>query len=222
MKKIISVIGAGGKTTLIHRLAKEYRRKGNSVLMTTTTHMMVEADTDLSCDAFAIREKLQKEQVCMAGRLCRENPQKISMLPERVLREVIPHADYILIEADGAKHHSLKYPSDREPVILEGTTDVLLVLGTWDFGKPCGEVIFRFNEMKNRENRELMPEEAVDAGHIQRILRAYDRRLQAVGYTGRVQYIFSEKEEGTLSFWSSSDKEQSFTGGESAGWIPIF
>ena len=36
--KIIAVIGAGGKTTLIHRLAEEYRRKGASVLVSTTTH----------------------------------------------------------------------------------------------------------------------------------------------------------------------------------------
>ena len=45
--KIIAVIGAGGKTTLIHRLAEEYRRKGASVLVSTTTHMLVEPDTDL-------------------------------------------------------------------------------------------------------------------------------------------------------------------------------
>ena len=58
--KIIAVIGAGGKTTLIHRLAEEYRRKGASVLVSTTTHMLVEPDTDLSCDSFAIMEKIKK------------------------------------------------------------------------------------------------------------------------------------------------------------------
>ena len=47
--KIIAVIGAGGKTTLIHRLAEEYRRKGASVLVSTTTHMLVEPDTDQMC-----------------------------------------------------------------------------------------------------------------------------------------------------------------------------
>ena len=58
--KIIAVIGAGGKTTLIHRLAEEYRRKGASVLVSTTTHMLVEPDTDLSCDSFAVMEKIKK------------------------------------------------------------------------------------------------------------------------------------------------------------------
>lgn len=82
MKKIISVIGAGGKTTLIHRLAEEYQRKGNAVLVTTTTHMFAEPGTDLSCDAFSIREKLQREHYCMAGIQCSENPQKMQALPE--------------------------------------------------------------------------------------------------------------------------------------------
>ena len=54
MKKIISVIGAGGKTTLIHRLAEEYQRKGNAVLVTTTTHMFAEPGTDLSGDAMCL------------------------------------------------------------------------------------------------------------------------------------------------------------------------
>ena len=111
MKKIISVIGAGGKTTLIHRLAKEYQRKGNSVLVTTTTHMFAEPGTDLSCDAFSVKGRLQKDHYCMAGRRCPKNSGKMQALPECTLKELLPYADIVLIEADGAKHHSLKYPS---------------------------------------------------------------------------------------------------------------
>ena len=47
MEKVISIVGAGGKTTLVHKLAREYHRRGKGVLVTTTTHMYVEADTDL-------------------------------------------------------------------------------------------------------------------------------------------------------------------------------
>ena len=106
--KKIAVVGAGGKTTLIHRLAEEYRRKGASVLVTTTTHMLVESDTDLSCDSFAIREKIKRTGYCMAGSLCPGQKQKIGSLPEPVFRDLLTAADYVLIEADGAKHYSLK------------------------------------------------------------------------------------------------------------------
>ena len=145
--KKIAVVGAGGKTTLIHRLAEEYRRKGASVLVTTTTHMLVESDTDLSCDSFAIREKIKRTGYCMAGSLCPGQKQKIGSLPEPVFRDLLIAADYVLIEADGAKHYSLKYPAGHEPVIPAEATDVILVLGAWDLGKSCQDVIFRFDRM---------------------------------------------------------------------------
>ena len=63
---MISIVGAGGKTTLVHKLAREYHRSGKGVLVTTTTHMYVEADTDLSCDFFALRDKIIKDGYCMA------------------------------------------------------------------------------------------------------------------------------------------------------------
>ena len=113
--KIIAVIGAGGKTTLIHRLAEEYRRKGASVLVSTTTHMLVEPDTDLSCDSFAIMEKIKKTGYCMAGAVCPENSAKMQSLPEQMLHDLMKQVDYALIEADGAKHYALKYPSEQEP-----------------------------------------------------------------------------------------------------------
>lgn len=209
MKKIISVIGAGGKTTLIHRLAKEYQRKGNSVLVTTTTHMFAEPGTDLSCDTFSMREKLQRDHYCMAGRSCPQNPQKIQALPKSVLRELLPYADIVLIEADGAKHHSLKYPSGSEPVIFPGTTDICLVLGTWDIGNPCGEVIFRFDEMQKEElirddmelpKRKILPDEPVTEEHIRRILRAYRYRLKEIGYNGKITCLFSEQDGENIRF----------------------
>ena len=66
MEKVISIVGAGDKTTLVHKLAREYHRSGKGVLVTTTTHMYVEADTDLSCDFFALRDKIIKDGYCMA------------------------------------------------------------------------------------------------------------------------------------------------------------
>ena len=39
MKMVIAVVGAGGKTTRIHKLAEQYRKLDKKVLVTTTTHM---------------------------------------------------------------------------------------------------------------------------------------------------------------------------------------
>ena len=60
-KEIISIIGAGGKTTLIHRLADEYRKQNNKVLICTTTHMFREPETDISCNAEQIIAKMEQQ-----------------------------------------------------------------------------------------------------------------------------------------------------------------
>lgn len=145
----------------------------------------------------------------MAGIQCSENPQKMQALPEHTLRELLHYADIVLIEADGAKHHSLKYPSGAEPVIFSGTTDLYLVLGTWDIGKPCKKVIFRFDEMQKEElirddmelpKRKILPEEAVTEEHIRRILRAYRYRLKEIGYNEKITCLFSKQDGENIRF----------------------
>ena len=51
MEKVISIVGAGGKTTLVHKLAREYHRRGKGVLVTTTTHIFGFDCSDIFCPA---------------------------------------------------------------------------------------------------------------------------------------------------------------------------
>lgn len=196
--KKIAVVGAGGKTTLIHRLAEEYRRKGASVLVTTTTHMLVESDTDLSCDSFAIREKIKRTGYCMAGSLCPGQKQKIGSLPEPVFHDLLTAADYVLIEADGAKHYSLKYPAEHEPVIPAEATDVILVLGIWDLGKSCQNVIFRFERMA--ELTGISGKKTVGIAELRLIRKAYEEKLREMNFSGEFHVLLSEKTEQGFLF----------------------
>ena len=196
--KIIAVVGAGGKTTLIHRLAEEYRRKDASVLVTTTTHMLVEPDTDLSCDSFVIKERLKNTGYCMAGKRCQEQKEKMQMLPPQVFRDLLAAADYVLIEADGAKHKSLKYPAEWEPVIPEETTDVILVLGTWELGQPCRMAVFRSEEMEKATG--ISGETLVTMRELRLIRKAYEEKLRENGFSGEFRTLLSQKTEEGLKF----------------------
>ena len=64
---IVAVVGSGGKTTLIKKLAEQYRAEGKTVLVTTTTHMFIEADTLLTDDADTILRALREKSYAMAG-----------------------------------------------------------------------------------------------------------------------------------------------------------
>ena len=112
---IQAVVGSGGKTTLIHRLAEEYRAQGKKVFVTTTTHMRIEADTLLTDDPRSIIQALEETGYVMAG--IREGEEKIRALPREVYEAVCAHADAVLVEADGSRGLPLKFPSGSEPVI---------------------------------------------------------------------------------------------------------
>ncbi len=198
MKNIISVIGAGGKTSLLHKMSDYYLEKKETVLLTTTTHMMLEKDTDISCDIFSIIERLKNDKYCMAGKICDGSNKKIQALPLEILKGIMPYADNILIEADGAKHYSLKYPLESEPVIFEFTTDVYLVLGLWDIGKYCKDVIFRFEDMSFELGTKA--DEKVTFKHIKQIQEVYEKRLRKLGFKGKMHYIYSKKTDDGIVF----------------------
>ena len=58
---IIALVGSGGKTTLLKKMANEFRNEGKKVFVTTTTHMFAEADTLLTDEAEVIIQHLQRE-----------------------------------------------------------------------------------------------------------------------------------------------------------------
>ena len=64
---IIAVVGSGGKTTLIKKLASQYLSAGKTVFVTTTTHMFIEKDTLLTDDPDTIIQRLKEKGYAMAG-----------------------------------------------------------------------------------------------------------------------------------------------------------
>ena len=64
---VIAIVGAGGKTSRIKNLTKEYVQQGKKVLVTTTTHMGLEQGMVLSDNLEDIRQQLEKQNVCICG-----------------------------------------------------------------------------------------------------------------------------------------------------------
>ena len=145
----ISIVGAGGKTTLLIELA--YLLPG-LVISTTSTKLVTETAllfewqaqldgklpdlklfrgpqvkniliTDHSFEKDGIKklEGLTLDQLVTLNRICYQNNATL------------------LIEADGARHRQLKAPAGWEPVIPEFSDLVIYVIGTEGIGKPLNE-----------------------------------------------------------------------------------
>lgn len=172
---IQAVVGSGGKTTLIHRLAEEYRAQGKKVCVTTTTHMRADPDTLLTDDPEPILRALEQTGYAMAGI---PEGEKIRALSPATYAAVCARADEVLVEADGSRGLPLKYPSDQEPVIPDNAEEIRVVCGLNALGRPAREVCHRLERVTACLG---IPENAViTPAHVQRLVtEGYLRPLRA-------------------------------------------
>jgi len=155
-KEIISLVGAGGKTTLMLALAQELTNNKGLVITTTTTNVFPPSSSETPFLFLSQEEKdivdfilnnagkfghvtIASEVLADSGKLKGVNPEFILELSK--LRPV----DCIIIEADGAAGRPLKAPNpDYEPVIPQTTSLVIPVVGVDALGcRLSEENVFR-------------------------------------------------------------------------------
>lgn len=172
---IISVVGSGGKTTLIKKMAADYHAQGKRVFVTTTTHMFLEEDMVLSDNADSIIEVLEKTGFVMAGIA---DGEKIRALSPKTFEAVCRHADVVLVEADGSKRLPLKFPNATEPVIPENTDEIIVVCGLNAIGQRAKDVCHRLELVKDCLGIEDYS--LITASHIQKLVtQGYVKPLSA-------------------------------------------
>ncbi|MDO5390595.1 MAG: selenium cofactor biosynthesis protein YqeC [Eubacteriales bacterium] len=148
--RLIGVVGAGGKTTLIYLLAKELTKKGYRVAITTTTHMQSEGRYGL----------------VPLGTICEEG--KIKGFSVEFPRTLLENYDVVLVEADGSRCLPMKVPAEHEPVLPMDADLIIGVAGASAVGKTFQEACHRYE----RVCRELScgPDEVIRPHHIIGIL----------------------------------------------------
>ncbi len=169
---IIAVVGSGGKTTRIHKLAKYYRSLGKKVFVTTTTHMKKEPETVIPTYAKDLLNPLNENGYCMAGTLTTTKGapiQKIGTLPKDLYDQVVKEADITLIEADGSRGMPAKIPADYEPVIPENVDEIHIVIGMSALGKTAKEVVHRL--CLADDDLEIKEDTTITPLHLQKLLK---------------------------------------------------
>jgi probable selenium-dependent hydroxylase accessory protein YqeC len=145
---VVSLVGAGGKTTVLYALSVELRRRGLSVVATTTTHLQMpptgattpplvvveEEDNWLA----TVKARIAKygSATVIASRVRDDKLQGIDPVLIDPLRSLV---DCVVIEADGARGRSLKAPAEHEPVVAEETTLSVVMVGLDALGKTLDE-----------------------------------------------------------------------------------
>jgi probable selenium-dependent hydroxylase accessory protein YqeC len=147
-RAFISLVGAGGKSTLFKRLAEELVLKKKQIILTTTTHMfswqlapfvkkgrLIEGHNEES-----VRESIKKyfsleskggKLAVIEEKIEDNGEEKVSGSPPEWLDKWWEESigDFTLVEADGAAGRPVKAPASHEPVIPLSTTDLVGVIG---------------------------------------------------------------------------------------------
>lgn len=141
---LVSIVGAGGKTSLMYRMGRDLSRNGVPTVLTTTTRIMYpdpnqvtrvilgdETDSTIT----RVSSSLRQERLVLAG--CRRDESKIigysSGFVERLHSGDLKRT--LVAECDGAMGKSLKVPRNGEPPLARTTGLYVVVMGADCLGK---------------------------------------------------------------------------------------
>jgi probable selenium-dependent hydroxylase accessory protein YqeC len=148
-REVVSLVGAGGKTTLMYCLAKELLLAGEKVVTTTTTKILEPSSEETPC-LFVHSDEEKLRQLALQHI---DHYRHITLARERIESKKLkgispdlvsllwnsPEIDMVIIEADGAAGRPVKAPREWEPVIPADTTLVVGLLGVDGVGKELNE-----------------------------------------------------------------------------------
>jgi probable selenium-dependent hydroxylase accessory protein YqeC len=185
---VVSLVGAGGKTRLMFRLARELSRAGERVLTTTTTriHAPTVEQSPACILAVTAEEILERaapalsrhRHITAAAGLSADPGKLAGLAPDTVdLLRASQVFDWIIVEADGAAGRPLKAPAEHEPVIPSSSGWLVGVVGLRALGKPLTDQwVFRaemFSRITGLPPGAAVTEEAIAAAlvHEQGVLK---------------------------------------------------
>lgn len=187
-KHTICLVGGGGKTTVMYELAAAWAACGRKVLVLTSTHILQPADGSFAADAAAVHNLWQQGRYAVIG-----TPEfasgKLTLPPQSVYEALKLHADVILCEADGSRHHPCKVPAEYEPVLLPDSDIVLAVAGMDALGHSLAQACQR--SQLAAELLGCSAEKIIDAQMLAALLLSEQGARKNVG--ARAYYIVLNK-----------------------------
>lgn len=157
---VTALIGGGGKTSLMMTLSKELKEKGSVIICTTTRIYPPEGIPVLTgANSREIAAAVKKY-----GRVCVGEMYGEKLGPGILdVSGLAALADYVIVEADGAKGLPLKAHASHEPAIPEGAR-VIYIIGADGIGRAVADAAHRpelYGEKLGRDTEHIVtPEDA--------------------------------------------------------------
>jgi probable selenium-dependent hydroxylase accessory protein YqeC len=202
---MVAIVGAGGKTSLMFRLAAELSAAGESVLTTTTTRIFMPGEDESRCVAVggSVDRILEAARALPAGNRhltaaagTLEGGSKLKGFAPDAVEAIAASGrfDWILVEADGAAGRPLKAPAAHEPVIPASAKVVVAVAGLRAMAKPLtGEWVFRPERFAALSG--AAPGGVVDAADVAAVLAHPDGGLKGAPAHAKVIVFLNQADD---------------------------
>ena len=138
-RHVISLVGGGGKSTLLAYLSERFAARGMRTAVMTTTRMLCPEHICKSIED--CRACWRRGEIAACGEKTENG--KFRAPEQALLEQLLEEADAIVIEADGAHRLACKAPAEHEPVILPESDIVIGVMGLEVMGGTVGKVCHR-------------------------------------------------------------------------------
>ncbi len=200
----LAIVGAGGKTTAMFKLAREYDLP---VIVTASTHLSVD-QTGLADRHIVVREpgELSRQDIeLIQGVVLFTGPEvenkRVQGLSDTVLLELRKIVDDLnlplIIEADGSRQLPLKAPAEHEPAIPPWVNSVVVVAGLSGLGKPLG------SETVHRPERfsvlsEILPGEIITSEGLSKLLTHPSGGLKNIPGEARKILLLNQADHGLI------------------------
>ena len=199
---IISITGAGGKTSLMASLALSLSKKGRVLVTTSTKIALPKEGFDKIFTSFDDYFDDKDVKIVCLGQMV-QGKEKLASIGRDKLSKIIDDFDYVLIEADGCRNLPLKFRYPHEPVIYDFTTRVIGILPIKIMGKIASEE-FIYNYQGFSKN---IGTGIIDSKMINKLI-AYDKGF----YKGfeKEKYFFFNQVESKSDFYRIEEFKKEF------------
>jgi molybdenum cofactor cytidylyltransferase len=182
----VALVGAGGKTTALFQLARQFE---SQVLVSTSTHLAVDqvflADQHITLSEpylpNSFRDHLSTNITLITGPT--RNDDRIQGLGHDRLQALYEFAQHeqlsLLVEADGSKRLPLKAPAEHEPAIPPWANIVVVCAGLQGLGKPLTHEYIHRPEIFARISGASIGE-SVSTAHISTVLKSTEGGLKNI------------------------------------------
>lgn len=145
-KAFISVTGGGGKTSFLVSFSSYLKKRGYSVLITTSTKLASPYSFDYKTDRIFLSPSImnywpKKGESVFYGKF--DDNLKNTVAPSSSLVSLLyDRYDVVIVEADGSRRLPFKVHTKRDPVIWRDTTAIVAISGLWGYGERRCDVVF--------------------------------------------------------------------------------